>query len=154
MGWVNVNKYVENMEKYHECWSKQKGHEDHMEFQNVRLFKLWCIANRIEKWFDGAINWTYLNPSGKYIKDNNIKSPYQKHMDIFKTTDGEKIFVSQPYGVDLFELLAWTSSAGIKISKGDSLSWYYNKNTQLLEYRLDDVEEFELALKELKYGQR
>ncbi|MGN9160038.1 hypothetical protein [Clostridium sulfidigenes] len=151
MGWVTINKYIANMERYHRSWSKKEGHEDHVDFKNIERFKLWCMANNVDKWFDGDINWTYLNPSGKYIKDSNVNTPGQDHIDLFKTSTGEKIFVSQPYGIDLFTLLAWASSTGIKIVKGDSLSWHSNNYTHLIEYRLDDLDEFESALQELKY---
>lgn len=151
MNWLSTKDYIADMQSYHDCWSNETGHENHISFLNISIFKKWCEENNIKKWLYESNNWTYLicnlarwNP--------NVKVPSQDHKLIFRNDKNENILIIQPYlnNYNFDEIVKWSNQRGIKVSEFKTHSWHCPNRTTLIEFKVIDKLLFKKSVKDIK----
>ena len=103
-------------------------------YQWNEIFKKWCRDNRIVKECGWQL-WPWLH--GRRTKPGEKYFPGQDHLRAYKTEDGSRVIVFQPYQADWDELGAFCKERGLElVVKEPSESWHFNGSTYLVEVRL------------------
>lgn len=158
MKYIGINEFIKNMKHYHIYSERQciKRHQIYnpYECQDIELFKKWCKLYDIKDYcYDGYDTWVKVD-SKKRNRYQIESTPLQDHAKLFRTSNKDMIFITQPYAnLDMFDkanIIEWANERGLEVEVSKDLSWHFPKETLLIQYTLKDKAIFDSYIDQFK----